>query len=212
MNQYTQEQQLTICFSFAERPIKLLLNQYFRSFGSQDVVKFCRTMGLNVAKVPKVYRENGDMSNILESLNQKYLDHTSLFKIPPRAGEARLSKPVPDASGAEVENETWFLYLELQPSGGAWDEERCKQFGEEGSKQLKKLMGDMFKMASVVFGTLKSLNVEAMNTLMLVPNTENVTLELRDTRFPNLRFGQAIGFGLRRPSPEEDVPPLLGTL
>lgn len=202
------DQQLAQCFGVAERPVKLLLNAYFRMFSSKDVVKFCRTANINVTKIPRIYMQNGDMATIWDTLPQKFLDHSSIFKIPPKTSDFRINKPATD----DADEEIWFLYLDAVPRGQPWSEEQYQRFGEKGSKAVKQLIGNTVKMTMVVFETLKSLNKELMETLTLEVNKENVTLELRDSRYPQLQCSVAIGPMLRQPAPGEDVPPVLGTL
>lgn len=202
---HQQNQQISICFGVAERPIKLLLLSYFRRFASQNVVGMCRDLKTNVARIPKDYIQMGDMSMIIDELPKEFLQHDSIYKVPPRTSEAQLRKDPPPLETNENPGPPtfWLLYFDLVAHDKPWDTALVDSFGES-SKQLKGTLGEMIMRARMVFNVLKKVNKEFV-TLELEVDPANLTLYLVDSRFPNYKHAQRIGMIFRQ-IPLEEVP------
>jgi hypothetical protein len=213
------EGEIGICFNMAERPIKQLINAYFRKFASVNLVKTCKELGVNAFKIPPGYIKNGNFSTIIDTIPQSYLQHDSLYKIPPKTGEMRIIKDPSKDTTAGLSDEQrrgdiefWLLYLELVNSTASeakWNEKRCDYFAPDAQK-VKGLIGNLLTMAHVVFNTLKKMNSE-MEHLILETDKENVTLRIKNTHdiFKSAApENDVIVFKFRRIQPDEPGGPL----
>ncbi len=179
-----QEQQITICFNMAERPVKQLVNAYFRKFCSIELVNTCKILDVNIYKIPKSYIQAGNFSTML--IPQTYLQHDSLYKIPPKVGEMRIIKNNPaltqeQRQAGEVEKvpiEFWLLYLELVSQVDAtWDESKCTYFAPDVAK-VKTHIGQLLSMSHV------------------------------DSRYPTLSHSEVIATRFRHIQPDEPGGPM----
>lgn len=167
-------------FCMAERPVKLLLISYFKMFSDIEIDATCARYHIAKTDVPKAYITIGNISADIAEINAQFLQHTSIFKVPPRNGEINLNY----AAGKHL------LYLDLiefdQISATAInDMENRYAIFKEAVPEIKKHHGALLSMSLFVFNWLYKNN-EYMDKLAVNMDPSTLTMKLIDTRFKNL--------------------------
>ena len=182
------EQKVRLFFNMGERPVKLLLGSYFELFEQNKLLDFCEKQGISTKKIPIEYKHTADMISIKNELSDKFLQHESILKVPPKAGDMNIER--------STDGELWNLKLDIVDANKKWDETPFTTFGEQ-AKGIKQHIGNMFMMCRFVLDCLKAKNKE-LSTLSLDIDPENITIKLKDSRFPNYEHTQRIGHVLTK--------------
>lgn len=188
----------------AERPVKLLLNSYFEMFQRNLKLETCEKMGVSTKRFPESYTQHGDLASLIRKgeLSDKFLQHESMLKIPPKTGEMKVAK--------NIESGSYLLFLDLVPSDYPWDDSVFAPFADDDKTKdqvaaIKGHVGKLMHMAQFVFACLKKNNDKELNTVFLDAVSDNVTLKIRDSRIPKYDHPYRIGFKIIK-NPEDEPP------
>src|SRR6185437_7381758 len=155
-------QQISLFFSLAERPIKILINSYFEQFQNKTKLDLCEKLGVSTKRFPNDYYQHGELACLTKEgvVSDKFLQHNSLLKIPPKVGEIKVAK--------ELGNE-YLLFLDVVSKDCLWDETIFDPFRDIDQTKdqvtaIKGHVGHLMKIAQFVFATLKKNNDKLLET------------------------------------------------
>jgi hypothetical protein len=171
MSLQLNESQLRWVMEKAENPTKRMLNIYFEKYDKTNLKEWCRINSITQQDIPSAYT---DYANI--TLN----DH-ELSTYPERAGKVKYFHR---AAG-------WNIWLELLPEGTEWDDEMV-------AKDIKPILSQMLKSAEIILGLLALKYKNLLGTMSLKLDDKNLTLILKDSRFPDMNLPIRMGFFIEK--------------
>ena len=178
-------QKMGIFFGVSERPTKLLLNDYFSAFRTDNILNQAEKLQVSSKRIPVNYTSYGDMVTILNELTTDILQHDSLLKVPPKSADMEIFD--------SLTNQKYLIKLDLVPFNIIWDESLFDPFRDQVNA-VKKQIGDMISMVPFVFDCLKQQNKDLLSTITLKIETGNLTIRVVDSRFPQYNHAKRISF------------------
>jgi hypothetical protein len=171
------EAQLEWIMKKAENPTKRLLKIYFSQFDSATIKDWCRLNSIDQSVVPQVYHEHAE-----------HIKNTKR----PTPEDVLLTYPAkPDSLKYQHRAAGWIIYLDIVPASVEWDDEMV-------SNDIKRTMSHMFKSVEIILELLKPKFPDLLNTLTISMDDKNLTLQLKDSRFPDMQFPSRIGFVIEK--------------
>lgn len=164
--------------SVSDSPLKRLLKLYYGQFGDDTINDWATATGIPINKVPQEYRDHAKLVDTVGPIGRVHL----------RAG---LLKYI-DRGAPVIFNHRaarWKIYLDLMPADVEWDDSMV-------SPEIKPTVGQMIyaiKFALELFQHDPAYS-KLLQELVIELDVKNLTLELKDKLFPDIKFPTRIGF------------------
>lgn len=171
------EAQLAWVTRKAENPTKRLLKFYFHQFDQDTINDWAKSNAISKDLIPQSY--------------QIHANHIKATKRP-TADDVLLSYPAtPDRLTYPHRAAGWTIHMDIVPNSVDWDDEMV-------SNDIKPTMSQMFKSIEFYLGILKRKFPDLLETLTVTMDDKNLTLQLKDSRFPDMLFPCRIGFVIEK--------------
>ncbi len=173
MSLVLNEEQMRWACEKAENPLKRLLRIYFVQFDKDTIQDWCVKNKAELSQVPTVYQEHATHIRA----TKKPLEGDELLTYPAKPGHIKYKHR---AAG-------WIIYLDLVASTVEWDDEMV-------ANHIKRTMSQMLESVKILLGIYKQRYPDLLDTLSISMDDKNLTLVLKDSRFPDASFPSRIGF------------------
>ena len=178
MSLHLNEDQLRWISEKVENPLKRLLKIYFLQFDKDTLQDWCRNNHVTGLDVPSSYKEYAEYVRSTKRVDPENPNpRDELMTYPKKPGIITYKHR---AAG-------WFIYLDIVPYTVEWDDEMV-------ADHIKPSMGQIIKGVDIYLSILKQRFPDLFSTLSISMDDKNLTLVLRDAKFPDAKFPSRLGF------------------
>jgi hypothetical protein len=177
MSLVLNEEQMSWACEKAENPLKRLLRIYFVQFDKDTIHDWLRNNKVTLDQIPQTYQ---DQATHIRA-TKKPSDTDDLLFYPAKPGHIKYKHR---AAG-------WLIYLDLVASTIEWDDEMV-------ANHIKRTMSQMLESVKILLGIYKQRFPDLLGTLSITMDDKNLTLVLKDSRFPEANFPSRIGFVIEK--------------
>lgn len=173
-------------FQMAERPVKLLLHNYFKLFSSTGVLDLSRKLGLGLAyfRIPTAYFDQCRTLAHYESMPNAIAPHSFCY-VPPSAAPAPFKLTI--VKNKQRADQEWNISLQFAPVSAQVDRALISTCAD-----ITKIIQGALNAARGVFYQLKLHNADILETIDLVIDEPTLQLHLRDSRWPTYTHDMCI--------------------
>lgn len=174
--------QLAWMSAVADSPVKRLLKVYFGQFSDEAISDWATASKVTINQIPQIYRDHAKLIESVGPIASKMM-RSGLLKHNDRGAHVSFHNRAAK----------WMIYMDLVSAETEWDDTMV-------SNDIKATVGQMIYAVKFAFELFQHepANKKLLQELYIELDTKNLTLELRDKTFPDVRFPTRLGFAIEK--------------